>query len=901
MKYWNKAIISFVLIVSLISTMILPEQNSALANDNLQITEDDFIKAEGKKLKTKSGEEVILKGTNAGGYLLQEMWMTLTQQTDNVGCQAQIIETLKERFPDNYQTLLDVYEEKYWQESDFDNCQQLGMNVIRLPFWYKNFLDDNGKMKTNAFDRIDWFIEQAGKRGIYVILDMHGVPGSQNGQDHSGDTTQGVSFFQGSNASENQQTAINLWVEIAKHYQDNPTVAGYDLLNEPYTSESIQLTTRTVWDYYDKAYDAIRAVDGEHVIIMEATWEPSRLPNPTEYGWTNVMYEYHCYNYDSQTVAEDQLASINKKLDNIDKANYNVPSYIGETSFFSNYDSWRACLQRMNDYGISYTTWTYKTTNKNSSWGIFNQTSSEADIENDSYDTIYTKWSNASQCRKNTTLYNVLAQYLNQPSLRKSEGTGRYEAELYDEKVNGGSATTLTTNFGNSFSNDGYVENMNDNHSTDMGSAKYIQFNIKMNHAGKYKLRVGYATTTDTRFAVQVNDGEWSFQDVYSTGAWDSVNTAEMYVEFNRGENIVKITGSVDVTDSWIILDYFEVEEEEIGTTIDPSVYPAAAGIHEAEAAQELNGNTIESGDYYADCSGQAVVGVGNEWIANDRKYIQWTVNALEAGVYTLKLSYCSPKQAEFLYSINGESWKVFDDEAGNIGNVAPATGDWNTAGQISTKIYLYEGANTIAVSGPIVDNSTSEGNYFTVYDRDFGNSSSANLDCIELLKEGGNSAETTEKMTTALQTDIPTTSKTAEILTTKDDLSASETTKMLSTTKSTAGTTINSENSKTSVNKQNKVTSLKKPARVKVKKAKYKNKKILLKYKKVKGAKGYQIRYAANKKFKKSKKINTRKLKYTIKKIRKKKYYIQVRAYIVSNGKKVYGKWSKRKMIKTR
>ena len=62
----------------------------------------------------------------------------------------------------------------------------------------------------------------------------------------------------------------------------------------------------------------------------------------------------------------------------------------------------------------------------------------------------------------------------------------------------------------------------------------------------------------------------------------------------------------------------------------------------------------------------------------------------------------------------------------------------------------------------------------------------------------------------------------------------------------------------------------------------------------KVTGAKGYQLQYALNKKFKKKKSIQTKKTKYTIKKLKKKKtYYIRVRAYKMNGKKKVYGKWS--------
>ena len=65
-------------------------------------------------------------------------------------------------------------------------------------------------------------------------------------------------------------------------------------------------------------------------------------------------------------------------------------------------------------------------------------------------------------------------------------------------------------------------------------------------------------------------------------------------------------------------------------------------------------------------------------------------------------------------------------------------------------------------------------------------------------------------------------------------------------------------------------------------------------------GAKGYQLQYALNKKFKKKKSVQTKKTKYTIKKLKKKKtYYIRVRAYKMNGRKKVYGKWSKVKKVK--
>lgn len=81
-------------------------------------------------------------------------------------------------------------------------------------------------------------------------------------------------------------------------------------------------------------------------------------------------------------------------------------------------------------------------------------------------------------------------------------------------------------------------------------------------------------------------------------------------------------------------------------------------------------------------------------------------------------------------------------------------------------------------------------------------------------------------------------------------------------------------------------------------------NKKIKITLKKIKNAQGYQIKYSTSKKFGKkvTKTVNSKKVKVTLRKLKaKKKYYIKARAYMTSNGKKVYGKWSNVKKVKVK
>ena len=408
------------------------------------IVASDFLKANGKVLKKNygNGDTVYLRGTNAGGLAVQEFWMCPTNYSTNVSCQMDIINKLTERFgADAARTLIKTYENNYWKEADFDRCASLGMNCIRLPLWYRNFVDANNNWYSDAFERVDWFVEQAGKRGMYVIIDMHGAYGSQNGSDHSGvdggDNKIGASeFFFGGNAGSNQEKYYAMWEKLAQHFKGNPTVAGYDLLNEPYctyrynSGYSDDQLHSWLWNIYNNAYQKIRAIDPDHLIIMEATWDSWDLPNPNNYGWSNVMYEYHNYEYSDYDNNEGkQISSMQNKINNINNANYNVPSYMGEFNYFNNMSAWESGLQLLNNNGLNWTSWTYKCVAEYGNWGLVNQSVDKVNVESDSYDTILSKWSNVGSCYDNTNLMNVFKKYT--PGTSSTVETTTIEAGKY--------------------------------------------------------------------------------------------------------------------------------------------------------------------------------------------------------------------------------------------------------------------------------------------------------------------------------------------------------------------------------------------------------------------------------------------------------------------------------------
>lgn len=125
----------------------------------------------------------------------------------------------------------------------------------------------------------------------------------------------------------------------------------------------------------------------------------------------------------------------------------------------------------------------------------------------------------------------------------------------------------------------------------------------------------------------------------------------------------------------------------------------------------------------------------------------------------------------------------------------------------------------------------------------------------------------------------------------TQTTTNVSETTNVTNNDKDEKPTSSNKNTQSSLKNKKVKIISAKRS----------KNRKsIKLALKKMEGATKYQIRYSTNRKVKKYKSVNTKRLNYSIKKLEPDKtYYVKVRAYNTINGKKYYSLWSKVKKVK--
>jgi endoglucanase len=353
------------------------------------------LRARGTTLVDPAGHVVQLRGVNLGGWLLMEPWMCPVDSTGTIKDDFTARQTLADRFgPATADRLVDAYEDAWITGHDLDNVRSLGLNAVRVPFWYRTVETEAGDWRPDAFRRLDWVVTEAGRRGLYVILDLHGVPGGQNKADNSGRVREHPTFWTDADA---QRRAADIWHRVAEHFKGNATVAAYDLLNEPIASPSRD----ALWAVDDQLYRAVRSADADHVVSVEACrgdWSLDELPPPTRFGWRNVLYQTHSYEWAWNDLAKQKGAVARQVAMYHDHAAWDVPGYVGEFNPMAQPAAWADAICSFDAAGLSWTTWTYKSSHGSGSdsWGAYNPRSPRPpvpDLAHNSADDIAAKWS----------------------------------------------------------------------------------------------------------------------------------------------------------------------------------------------------------------------------------------------------------------------------------------------------------------------------------------------------------------------------------------------------------------------------------------------------------------------------------------------------------------------------
>lgn len=240
-----------------------------------------YVSRSGTSIVSPTGAPMKLNGVNLGGYLLWEGWVIgggMDAETPMFNALSSLVGTDRAtRFRADMRA-------GYVTAADFKAMRAMGFNSVRIPFNHRVLANDaNG-----GFATLDRLIDQAEQAGVYVILDMHSVPGGQNWgfiADPSGWPDVWAS-------STLQQQTVDLWKKIAARYANRPIVAGYDLINEPWAGSGAQLQS-----LYAKIIAGIRSVDRNHMVILEGNQLAHDFSGFTRID-DNSAWSFHLYPFD---------------------------------------------------------------------------------------------------------------------------------------------------------------------------------------------------------------------------------------------------------------------------------------------------------------------------------------------------------------------------------------------------------------------------------------------------------------------------------------------------------------------------------------------------------------------------------------------------------------------------
>ena len=166
-----------------------------------------------------------IKGVNLGNWLVLEKWM-LPELFEGTGAEDEIWLNRKMN-PAELKEKMKEHRDTFITEQDFAFIKEQGIWLLRIPVPY--FIFGDRPPFNGCVEYLDKAFDWAEKYGLQILIDLHTVPGSQNGYDNGGLT--GVCKW--CKNPEEVEFALTILERLAKRYGQREGLYGIEALNEP--------------------------------------------------------------------------------------------------------------------------------------------------------------------------------------------------------------------------------------------------------------------------------------------------------------------------------------------------------------------------------------------------------------------------------------------------------------------------------------------------------------------------------------------------------------------------------------------------------------------------------------------------------------------------------------------
>ena len=299
-----------------------------------------------------------INGVNLGNWLVLEKWMNPGMFEGTTAEDEYYLPT--QLSPEVYEARIRLHRHEYITERDFATIRSYGMNAVRIPVPY--FIMGDCPPFIGCIEELDKAFAWAKKYNLQVLIDLHTVPGGQNGFDNGG--ISGVCKW--AQQPESVEFALQLLEKLSERYATHPNLWGIGVLNEPITERtwklidvqnrykpadpelaagSAPISMEFLRTFYVDAYHRIRRhLPEDKVIVIHDGFELTAWKDfMQEEEYKNVVLDTHQYlmsaeMYGCEQSVEGYVKFIEEYLtkDIVEMKKY-FPVICGEWSLFNSY------------------------------------------------------------------------------------------------------------------------------------------------------------------------------------------------------------------------------------------------------------------------------------------------------------------------------------------------------------------------------------------------------------------------------------------------------------------------------------------------------------------------------------------------------------------------------------
>ncbi|KAL7310590.1 hypothetical protein PS15m_010073 [Mucor circinelloides] len=289
-------------------------------------------------------------GANLGNWLILEKWMD-SSIFDKYAPNANDEWTFAQQ-ASNPSAALTEHWNSWITENDFKILASVNANHVRIPVGYWAFIKpDSGEPYVSSGQKaqIERILGYCATYNLYAIIDLHGLPGSQNGEAHSGRIGP-IEFYSDYNIQRGVRT-VQAVVDWMNGLSSNlkARIASIESANEPRVSGN-QLTT--LKSFYTQAFNIIDASAFKVPMMFHDAFQGLGAWNNFLPAPANAVIDLHpYYAFPPNT---DKTSIINGICNTKSSASsFHLPVLFGEWSLASGVASSDAWLRQMMDTQVS--------------------------------------------------------------------------------------------------------------------------------------------------------------------------------------------------------------------------------------------------------------------------------------------------------------------------------------------------------------------------------------------------------------------------------------------------------------------------------------------------------------------------------------------------------------------